>query len=164
MVIIPNCMYVHVVIIRSPVNQSACAGGTIDFTCVVMFTSGTPSAATWVTKNGNFDAITLPGHTRTDDSNGRSAPANVTTMLTVTNVSISDNTTDYFCTQGFNQRSNIVFLTVFGEFYKAYMRTCMHVCAYIYSCMYICVTVGMHRPTECLNLACNVFYTSKIAY
>ena len=101
MVIIPNCMYVHVVIIRSPVNQSACVGETVDFTCVVMFTSGSPGAAVWFTSNGNVDAITLPGHTRTDDSNGRSAPANVTTVLTVTNVSISDNGTDYFCAQGF---------------------------------------------------------------
>ena len=135
MVIIPNCMYVHVVIIRSPVNQSACKGETVDFTCVVMFTSRTPSAASWITENGNTDAIMLPGHTRTDDSNGRSAPANVTTVLTVINVSISDNGTDYFCAQGFSQRSDIVFLTVFGEFYNAYMRTSMYVCAYIYSCM-----------------------------
>ena len=60
-------------------------------------------------------AITLPGHTRTDDSNGRSAPASVTTVLTVTNVNISDNGADYFCAQGFNERSDAVFLSVFGE-------------------------------------------------
>ena len=112
-------MYVslpYTVIIRSPVNQSACAGDTINFTCVVMFTSSTPSAASWITENGATDAITLPGHTRTDDSNGRSAPASVTTVLTVTNVSISNNGTDYICSQGLNTRSDTVFLTVFGEF------------------------------------------------
>ena len=80
-----------------------------------MFTSSIPSAAIWITNNGNVDATTLSGHTRTDDSNGRSAPANVTTVLTVTNVSISDDGTDYTCAQGLNVRSNTVFLTVFGE-------------------------------------------------
>ena len=103
-------------IIRSPVNQSACAGGTVDFTCVVMFTSSTPGAATWFTNNGANDASRQLGHSLTDDSNGRSAPANVTTVLTVTNVRISDNGTDYFCAQGFNDRSDIIFLTVFGKF------------------------------------------------
>ena len=102
-------------IIRSPVNQSACAGRTVHFTCVVTFTSGSPGPATWVTNNGDNDATAQPGHTRSDDSNGRSAPANVTTVLTVTNVSISDNETDYVCVQGLNTRSDTVFLTVFGK-------------------------------------------------
>ena len=96
-------------------NQSVCAGDTVNFTCVVMFTSEPPGPATWFTSNGNSDATGLPGHSRSDDSNGRSAPANVTTVLTVTNVSISNNGRDYFCTQGFSHRSDIVFLTVFGE-------------------------------------------------
>ena len=90
-------------IIRSPVNQSTCAGGTVQFTCVVMFTSGSPGPANWFTNNGVNDASREPSHSVTDDSNGRSAPANVTTMLTVTNVSISDNGADYFCAQGFRQ-------------------------------------------------------------
>ena len=80
-----------------------------------MFTSGSPGAAIWVTNNGNSDASRQPGHTRTDDSNGRSAPANVTTVLTVTNLSISDNGSDYFCAQGLNAISDPVFLTVLGE-------------------------------------------------
>ena len=81
-----------------------------------MFTSGTSSAAFWTTDNNNILATSLPGHTRTDDSNGRSAPANVTTVLTVINVSISDNGTDYTCVQGFNiTRSDMIFLTVLGK-------------------------------------------------
>ena len=96
-------------------NQSVCAGETVHFTCVVMFTSGSPGSANWFTNNGNNDATTQPGHTRSDDSNGRSAPANITTVLTVTNVSISDNGANYFCAQGFNVRSDTVFLTVFGK-------------------------------------------------
>ena len=111
-------LIVYIMIVRSPVNQSTCAGGTVNFACVVMFFFDPPSPATWFTNNGNIDATTQPGHTRTDDSNGRSAPANVTTMLTVTNVSISNNGSDYFCTQGFNVRSDTVFLTVFGKLTK----------------------------------------------
>ena len=104
-------------------NQSACVGEAVNFTCVVMFTSGTPSAASWITDLGTSDAAALPGHTRTDDSNERSAPANVTTVLTVTNISISDNGADYLCSQGLNPISNRVFLTVFGEF-------SLHICIY----------------------------------
>ena len=114
------------VIIQPPQNYSVCEGGTVDFTCIVMFTSGAPAASTWFTDNGNIDAITQPGHTRTDDSNGRPAPANVTTVLTVTNVSIGDNGTDYICVQGINERSDSVFLTVLGE-------CCINVCTYIHA-------------------------------
>ena len=103
-------------------NQSACAGETVHFTCVVMFTSGPLGAASWLTNNGNIDASGLPGHTRTDDSNGYSAPANVTTVLTVTNVDISDNGADYICVQGLNVISDTVFLTVFG---KLHCTTCI---------------------------------------
>ena len=104
-------------IVQPPQSQSVCEGGTVNFTCVVMFTSRTPSAAIWLSDNGTSDATSLPGHTKTDDSNGHSAPANVTTVLTVTNVSISDNGTDYICVQGINERSDTVFLTVLGEFF-----------------------------------------------
>ena len=107
--------YSCIAIIGSPVNQSVCAGETVNFTCVVMFTSGPLGPATWFTNNGINDASGLPGHSRTDDSNGHSAPANITTVLTVTNVSISNDGRDYFCAQGFNARSDTVFLTVFGE-------------------------------------------------
>ena len=96
-------------------NQSVCAGDTVQFTCVVMFTSGPPGPATWFTNNRVSDADELPGHSITDDSNGRSAPANVTTVLTVTNVSISNNGADYVCAQGLVAVSDTAFLTVFGE-------------------------------------------------
>ena len=96
-------------------NQSVCAGGTVQFTCVVMFTSGSPGAAIWFTNNGDNDASREPGHSLTDDSNGRSVPANVTTVLTVTNVGITNNGADYICVQGRVAESDTVFLTVFGK-------------------------------------------------
>ena len=88
-------------------NQSVCVGDTVHFTCVVMFTSGLPGPASWFTNNGNNDASRQPGHSVTTDVDGRSAPANVTTVLTVTNVGISDNGLDYICTQGHNTESDI---------------------------------------------------------
>ena len=80
-----------------------------------MFTSVSPGPASWFTNNGVNDASTQSGHSLTDDSNGHSAPANVTTVLTVTNVRISDNGADYICAQGLNAISDTAFLTVFGE-------------------------------------------------
>ena len=110
-----KCLFSYLVIVRSPVSQSVCAGDTVHFTCVVMFTSGSPGPATWFTNNGVNDASRELGHSLTDDSNNRTAPANVTTVLTVTNVGISNNGSDYVCVQGLNTRSDTVFLTVFGE-------------------------------------------------
>ena len=102
-------------IIQSPQNQSTCEGGTVNFTCIVMFTSVRPAAATWFTKNRNKDARFEPGHSLTDDSDGLAAPANVTNVLTVTNVSINDNGADYTCAQGTNVDDHIAYLTVIGE-------------------------------------------------
>jgi len=83
-----------------------------------MVTSGTVGGAAWFTDR-SVSVTVLPGHTATDDSDGRSAPANVTNVLTITNVSISDNGRGYFCAQGvpnFNLiASNISFLTVLGK-------------------------------------------------
>ena len=81
-----------------------------------MFTSVDPAAATWFTNNGNSDVSGLPSHSVTDDSDGLTAPANVTNVLTVTDVSSRDSGADYTCTQGVNARSDIAYLTVFGEF------------------------------------------------
>ena len=108
-------LIVYIMIVRSPVNQSTCARGTVNFTCVMMFTSGSPGPAIWLTNNGNIDASREPGHILTDDSNGRSAPANVTTVLTVTNVSISNNGADYICLRSLRAISDTAFLTVFGK-------------------------------------------------
>ena len=114
-------MMFYLVIIQPPQDQSVCEGGTAQFTCVVMFTNVSLSRATWFTNDGNTDASGELRHSLTDDRDGRSAPANVTTVLTVTNVSFSDNGADYICTQGRNEESDIVFLTVFGEFMKLHV-------------------------------------------
>ena len=83
-----------------------------------MFPNGTiPIGANWGTNNGLITIRANDVYDITDDSNGRSAPADVTTVLTVTNVTISDNGTDYLCTQGLviPAVSSVAFLTVVGK-------------------------------------------------
>ena len=80
-----------------------------------MFTTMKLDSALWLTGSGVLNAENLPGHIASDDINGRSAPANITTVLTIINVNISNNGADYICAQGIVAKSNAVFLTVFGE-------------------------------------------------
>ena len=77
----------------------------------------TPGGALWAADSGG-DAGQLPGHSISDDFNGRSAPANVTTVLTVTNVNISNNGAGYVCFFGFGISaviSDTSFLTVLSK-------------------------------------------------
>ncbi|XP_065910565.1 uncharacterized protein [Dysidea avara] len=102
------------VILLSPQNVSVCEGETANFSCLVMWPDGlTPGGATWFTNNGNNDASTEPGLIITNDYDGRLAPTNITNILIVTNVSSSNNGSDYVCVQGLNERSAAVYLTVF---------------------------------------------------
>ena len=114
-------------IIQSPQNQSVCEKGTVNFTCVVMFNNGAmPGGAAWYTDNDN--TITgLPGHTESNDVDGCCAPANVTNVLTITNVSMRRS---YVCAQGLGRNqviSNRSFLTVLGELVKCF-------CVFTYIC------------------------------
>jgi len=127
------------VIVQSPQNQSVCEGGTVNFICVVMFNSGAmPGGAAWYTDNGNT-VTGLPGHTESNDVDGRSAPANVTNVLTITNVSMRRS---YVCAQGLGGNqviSSRSFLNVLGELVKCFVYLCTYVVhRYIhrYACMY----------------------------
>ena len=99
-------MIVYIVVIQSPQNQSICEGRTVYFECVITFSEGTsPGGAFWSDGDGNPVEEQPPTITIDDDSNGLTAPANVTTTLTIANVSISDNETVYFCGRGIGQNS-----------------------------------------------------------
>ena len=101
-------------------NVSACVGGTATFTCVVMWPSGTnPSGAAWFINGIVTNAADEPGHTVTSDDDGRNAPTIVTTTLTVTNVTITNNSrADYLCLQGAIILGDTVYLTVIGELFE----------------------------------------------
>ena len=111
-------MYVScLVIIQSPQNQSVCEGETATFTCVVMFTSMMPRGASFFIDDGNADANLEQDHVVTNNaSQFTTAPANVTSVLTVTNVNISNNRSNYFCQQGSRGNpSETVYLTVISK-------------------------------------------------
>ena len=119
-----------VVVIEPPQGQSVCEEGTVQFTCVVMFPSGTtPGVAIWGVDGGG-DARALPGHSTSNDlNNGRPAPTNVSTVLTITNVNISNNGTGYICQFGFGMDtvfSNTTVLTVLGEYIHTEVCLDMH--------------------------------------
>ena len=87
-----------IVIIQHPQSQSVCEGETVNFTCVIMFPEGTtPGGAGWLDVNSNIINNNPPHVIITDDSLGHSAPANVTNVLTVTNVNTSINGSVYVC-------------------------------------------------------------------
>ena len=110
----------YVAIIEPPQNQSVCERGTASFICIMMFPNGTRSRpANWITDD-SVDVVvsSLPGHSATDDISGLLSPTDVTNMLTVTNINISNNGTGYRCgiIDGDNFiRSNLSFLTVLGK-------------------------------------------------
>ena len=110
-------------IIQSPQSQSVCEGETVNFACVVMFVTGRPgSAIIWLADSANsHDASGLPGHSVSNNSYGQLAPANITSVLTVTNVNISNNGTGYTCVYSdfFMRVSDTAgFLIVLGEALK----------------------------------------------
>ena len=104
--------------IQSPQNQSVCEGGTVNFSCVVMFPIGSMIARiNWATNDGLQDATNLPDHTADDNSSEVTLPADVISVLTLSNVNINRNGADYTCTQGLINpiTSNMSFLTVLGK-------------------------------------------------
>ena len=113
-----NVLILCTVFIQPPQNQSACEGGSVNFTCVIMFPNGsTPGGANWINAMTGGRAIDVDGHSYSNDVNGCDGPANVTNVLTVTNVSIGDDGRGYVCAFGFGMNaldSNISFLTVLG--------------------------------------------------
>ena len=125
-----------------------CEGGTATFTCRVMFPNGTiPIGANWGTNNGLITIRANDVYDITDDSNGRSAPADVTTVLTVTNVTISDNGTDYVCTQGLITPavSSVAFLTVVGKqinisYCLDYSWSCINAGSHLFARVYHAIT------------------------
>ena len=111
-------MMFYSVIIQPPRSQSVCEGGAVNFTCVLMFTNTTPTAASWLTNNGDGSVTGLPGHTPIVGNTAVPPPANITNVLMVTNARLIDNERDYICQQGIHAISEPVLLTVFGKLLK----------------------------------------------
>ena len=58
-----NVLILCTVFIQPPQNQSACEGGSVNFTCVIMFPNGsTPVSANWINALTGGRAIDVDGH------------------------------------------------------------------------------------------------------
>ena len=85
-----------------------------------MFPSGTiVDSAIWPTESATDSTASLPGHAATSDIGNRTAPANITNVLTITDVRSSFNGTNYVCGVIVDIEfigSNASILTVLGKF------------------------------------------------
>lgn len=106
-------------VIEFPSDVTACLGEEARFTCLVIFTSETPSGANWIqnSETGETNVRSLPAHMLFDNSSSNSSlPAIVNNTLLITNVSAPGiNSGDrYLCEQD-GERSDSATLTIVGE-------------------------------------------------
>ena len=98
-------------------DQLVCEGGTASFVCVVLFPNGaTPGNPSWV--NEDYNDI-RSNYDVTDEVDGQT----VTSILTVTNVSFSDNEDGFSCFRISGPRSNMSYLYVLGKYLYTYIHT-----------------------------------------
>ena len=76
------------VVVQHPKNTTICQGDSATFTCVVFIPSGFPSAPTWA-RNGTV--VDMMRHTVTGNlTGGANAPVYISSTVTVSNVTVSD--------------------------------------------------------------------------
>ena len=76
------------VVVDDPVDTTACEGDSGTFTCVFFIPSGIPQAPGWLR---NDAAVDMMHHTVTSNlTGGTSAPAYIRSIITVSNVTVSD--------------------------------------------------------------------------
>ena len=104
------CMLILcIALVQPPQDQSVCEGGTASFACVILFPNGTtPGNPTWLDENGND---IRSNYDVSDEVDGQT----VTSILTVTNVSFSDDEDSFLCVRVGSPRSNVSFLYVLGK-------------------------------------------------
>ena len=104
------------IVIDFPSDVTTCPEEEARFTCLVKFTSGTPSAANWI-QNGETNVTSLPAHILFDNSSSSaSLPAIVNNTLLITNVSTLGGESRYMysCVQD-GERSDSATLTITCE-------------------------------------------------
>ena len=104
-----------IVLIQYSQDQSVCEGGTASFVCVISFPNGeTPRYPLWLDEND--DPVRGTNYNINDEVNGQ----NITSVLTVINVRISDNGDGFYCLRINTFQSNVSFLTVLGKYLCTY--------------------------------------------
>ena len=115
-----NCFFFVLGITQHPANDTYCEGNNAVLSCVV-FDNSTKGAVSWFDDDdgGAVDASMI--------SNSRDGDA-LTSVLTIESVSLSDNSTGYFCVPTLSITSYIGVISVAGEY------THIHVHVYMITC------------------------------
>ena len=89
------------VVIQNPINTTVCQGDSATLTCVVLISSGFLSTPGW-NRNGAVVVATAMRHTITSDlMDDAAAPVNISSTVTVSNVTVlDDNGALYQCGLG----------------------------------------------------------------
>ena len=78
------------VVVQNPVNTTVCQGDNATFTCVVLISSGILSTPGW-SRNGVGVGVTDMRQAITSDlMSGGTAPVNISSTITVSNVTVLD--------------------------------------------------------------------------
>ena len=106
------------VVVQHPVDTTVCQGDNAGFTCVILIQSGALVIPGWLRNGANVDMIR---HTITDNlTNVSVAPAYISSRVTVSSVTVSDDGLSYWCDILSVFTSNSATLKVIGE-YNAYV-------------------------------------------
>ena len=131
-----NVLHIYIVsyytvgITQHPRNDTFCTGSTALLSCTV-YDNSTSNAAN---NTGWFRVDNPPVQVPSNINNTRNGDV-VTSVLTIDNVSLSDNGTEYFCVPSFGIGSYIGAVLVAGM----YMNMCSFVCTYIRTvCINVC--------------------------
>ena len=119
------------VVVQHPMNTTVCQGDSAAFTCVVLIPSGIPSNPGWL-RNG--EAVAVMRHTITSNLiDGAAAPVNISSTVTVINVTVlDDDGVLYQCGIG-PVISNSATLNVVGECVNRYAQmTSVCTCILVY--------------------------------
>ena len=102
---------------QHPVDTTVCQGDNAAFTCVIFVQSGALVIPSWLRNGTNVDRIR---HTITGNLTSNIAPAYISSRVTVSSVTVSDDGTLYQCDILSFITSNSATLKVVGE-YNAYV-------------------------------------------
>ena len=108
------CTYIYTdVVVQHPMNTTVCEDDNAVFTCVVLVSSGTVVAPGWVRDGTNVDMMR---HTVADNlTSPATSPVNISSTVTVSNVTSLDDAALYHCGILSFVTSNSATLTVVGK-------------------------------------------------
>ena len=135
------CTYVHkflyIGITQHPSNDTFCVGSTVLLNCTVYDNTINNAAENtgWFREDKDNHPVLISSNMINNTRNGDV----VTSVLTIDNVSLNDNRTEYFCVPSFSIGSYIGVILVAGTCTYVYMYVGMNICnfcTYMYNYVY----------------------------